>query len=406
MSLVRWVEVFGTDGFGYIGSRSSGNALATCASGTVLAVMEDTLVAAILAPEHRTIILCRFPLAHRTRGSGGLFVVDMPSGLNKALKFAKGGQLSMHLEGATIRIDLSRERRRALICPAKRIAGRMLSPSPPISNQERFTVEVADFRTALDRVRFAVKNAATQTSTLALVVSPKGAALWNYTPDLAIHQVLATATPTGAETQFCLFAGGHGRLSKILRQFRKSITVLVSSERLLLWDDHACVQIFSDVPQAAIRTLWVPLEAPGLNSSEVVMDECGFEQDGKNLKRLQSLLRARKTDTFALPPTRWLLTQNSVEIELRNCAATFYLEGGCRCNSWKAGGDTIEFGTEPAATAAILGAFAMARGPVSLLYQPRRFTVRSNQTGLEVVARPIQLRRRSEGTSAKVQNEE
>jgi len=400
------VEAFSSSGFGYIGARSSCNALATCASGAVLSVMDETLVVAILAPEHRTIAFCRFPLAHSTLGVGDLFVVDMPSGLNKALKYAQGGQLSMQPEGSHIRMKFPGERRRILTFPTKRIAGRMLSPAPQIGNQERFTVEVADFRTALDRVRFPVKSAATQTSTLALVVSPQGAALWNYTPGLAIHQVLATATPTGAETQFCLFAGGHGRLSKILRQFRKSITVLVSSERLLLWDDHACVQIFSDVPQAAIRTLWVPLEAPGLNSSEVVMDECGFEQDGKNLKRLQSLLRARKTDTFALPPTRWLLTQNSVEIELRNCAATFYLEGGCRCNSWKAGGDTIEFGTEPAATAAILGAFAMARGPVSLFYQPRRFTVRCHQTGFEVVARPLRLRRRSDSTSAKVQSEE
>lgn len=386
LQLCGWVHATSKHGWAYTKQRCHQRAYHT---GTVLAITDNYLAACAMQPRNRLIGHMLIPLETVDRPISELFTLDVPPGLAGALRRFRGQTMSLEFLDERAFLRLPGKYKRQFSFPMKRVAGRMVSPLMAGSAYQEIRIDARELRAALDRVNPRVKSAGGCLAQLSLVVGPDGAALWSVSDIVAIHQILRGVTPTRVldTVQFSLQLNHRQRLRDLLSELGKhhrEVNVRINEEQLILWNPRCSTILYSDVPPVQCTKLDIPfLRGRGVTS--VLVDETTLISSPQHAEACRSLLTTRKNSPYRVPPVRWVLSQDSLELTLRNHMVEMPLEASCQCQDWNLEKPILEADIHPKATAAMLRAVATIPGPYSLLYQPEQLHLRSEAEGFEII---------------------
>lgn len=365
--------------------------LETSASGTVVEVLGNTLVACVMYPAKRVIVHSALSLADTQDAYSGLTALDTPYKLPEALRRHKGKLLRAEFSRDRVKIHFA-ARREWISFPSVLAQGRMLSPVRIDPLAQKLRLDARELEKALEAVDSRVKPAAP--SVLSLVVSPESAGLWSFNGRLAVHQVLqhADLTAVTESVMFHVTLQQRRMLSKLVTQFRRrqdQIEARVTSAWLTLYTEHDSLQIHSDV--ATSQRLAPPATMTSRHGLvRLVLDDEAFVQDHRAAKGLRGILVTKSTDQFEVPPVRWILQRGVVQIDISSLSADMLLEAACQCESWSHEGSRIDITVDPRVTAFILESIATVPGPHSVLYRRGVLTVATYGAGFEIKTRVLE----------------
>lgn len=392
LRLTRLVQTVTPNGLHFVPGLGFGSGPDTCANGTLMAPFGNTLAVCIMAPYSRLLIHTLVPLAEYHEPIDGLIALTQPARFKRVLPTYKGGMITIELAGERAFFHLPcAEGRRNISFPMRIIPGHMLAPALVTAGDPDITVCAREFLAALERVQQRIRTD-TYRGMLSLVASPEGLALWGYGTQVVSHQLIEV-TDSGAvdqKVQFNHKARHIRELTEIVHHMhlhQSELRLRVNDERLILFNSQTDVVIFSDVPAGQRPNLYVPLVPPAPHISQLLLEEQAFELDPETARTIRQLFKARPTDPYSIPPARWIISQETVEIILCSHQLTMHRYAACRCQSWNHDKNRLELDVDPEVTGAILQSIATIHGPPMLLYGRCQLTIRFPDSGFEILTR-------------------
>ncbi len=354
------------------------------AEGVLLAVNAGSLVACIMATSHRAIIHARIPCTVSGDNNCGLLAVETPKELHRFLRRLKTKPLTLTFDHDRMEIALPRPNnvKGMISLPMRPAHGRMLSA---VLDDPATTV-LLDADELLAALRRMPRK--TAPAFLAIVPSATGVDVLNGARDIIACERLQTAQIdrdcVGAP--FVCSARRSPHFVSVIESLKRrgpATRMQISSSRIMIWNDWATAQFFSDRRPDEEMPPSIPETNVDHHDIVLRLDESTNDFPKEVGKWYRRLCRAELTRGGCPSRARWRLSPSQVVLEL-DCGVQTSARFPCTCDFWPLKEQELHLGVDILATADILRHLEDDKYGGRLVYRDRALTVQSDR-------RPVQL---------------
>lgn len=362
-------------GMYYRKPRTAGTNI-TPAEGVLLTAHAGLLAACGMATSRRTIIHARIPCTIVQGGRGGLFALETPPYLHRALRRFGRQQITLQFEKGRLGILLPRPNnvKGMISVPMRRAMGRMLSavspePATPVS------LDGPELSRALRRIPRRPDGAL-----LAIVPSATGVEVRTEGDETTTCEHLRCSTLEGVDegSSFVCSAQRSPYIERIIRCLQKRDPMMrakISASRFAIWNGWATAQVFSDLDSDDATRLLAPATVVESRAVVLALHTCAAHLPKGYGKWVRQLAK-KELANRGTPTTTWHLSPNRIVLDL-NCGLQTSTEWLCESVSWPLEEQQIHLGVDPLVTAEILDLLESVNAPTRLVFQDAQMTFES-----------------------------